>query len=205
MLIGGWISLQRAYASTRATNTARAAARDAIDRISSELRECQPPVFKLSGQALFTKTDPMEVDFYSAYNQPGASTDGTGIGALHRTRIYLDAATKTLYWQRDTNDNYSLGPLWNDANDRKFVLATNVVNDIVPDTTVTPNTTNTSIFTYGYRDTSGVYHADYGKGGTDPTSIVSVQVRLITDTNPLRTPDHIVLTTTLRPRNASLQ
>jgi prepilin-type N-terminal cleavage/methylation domain-containing protein len=202
MLIGGWISLQRAYASTRATNTARAASRDALDRISSELRECQPPNL-ISGQALFTRTDPNEADFYSSYNQPGASTDGTGIGVLHRTRIYLDTATRTLYWQRDTNGNYDLGALWNDPNDRKLVLAKNVVNAIVPDTTVTPNSASTAIFTYGYRDASGTYHADYSKGGTDPATIVSVRVRLITDTNPLRTPDHIVLTTTLRPRNAA--
>ena len=42
MLVGGWISLQRSWAMTRDDNDARAAGRYAIDRITSDIRSCQP-------------------------------------------------------------------------------------------------------------------------------------------------------------------
>ena len=38
MLVGGWISLQRSFAFAQAKNTARATARDALARMSSEFR-----------------------------------------------------------------------------------------------------------------------------------------------------------------------
>ena len=91
MLIGGSISLQRAYAFTQATNTARAAARDALDRISSELRDCQPPDLTTAGRPLFMFPTPAtdgrwDVGFYSSYNQPLADHDGTGIGVRRLTQ-----------------------------------------------------------------------------------------------------------------------
>ena len=92
MLIGGWISLQRAYAFTSAKNNATAQARDAIDRISSEIRTAQGSTytepspsaatpfpspststpFVVDGTAPYV-CDRNDITFYSAYNNPGAS------------------------------------------------------------------------------------------------------------------------------------
>jgi len=184
MLVGGWISLQRSFAFAQATNTARATARDALDRVSSELRDCQPPT---TGGSPFTSASPYRCVFYSSYNQAGASADGTGNKStvLLLTRIYLDQ--KTLYWQRDTNGSGTFT-----SADRTIVLATNVVNDA--------STLNVPIFTYGYKDTSGNYAT--ATTMADPSKIISVQVRLVVDANLSHTPKYVDLTTTVRPRNA---
>ncbi len=206
MLVTGWISLQRASAFAIQDNHAMADARDGLGRMSVELRDAQPlsmPTTTPSptatpmptpSWAVYTVAGPWEVDFYSAYNQPGAGSNGSG-GGLGLTRIYLDTGgstdQKTLYWQRDTNGNGVI-----DSGDRKMVLASNVVNQSIPSSPGTP------IFTYGYRNvTTGAYVTT--PNPTDLTAIISVQIRLITDINLAHTPKYIDLSTTVRPRNAS--
>ena len=202
MLVGGWVALQRASAHTVRTTTARASARDALARISSELRACQPLTLGTAGETPFTVAWPMEVTFYSAYNHPGANADGSGTGALRPTRIWLDTSgsspQKTLYWQRDMDSNGS----FTDPGDRTIVLARDVVNNSISNTNVTPTASYTAIFTYGYRDASGSFTTADTIASADLTRIISVQVRLIVDANLSHTPTYVDLTTTLRPRNA---
>jgi prepilin-type N-terminal cleavage/methylation domain-containing protein len=214
MLITGWINLQRASAFTVKDNNARADARDGLSRMTTELRDAQPtslPTTTASPTAtpmpsptwsIYTVAGPWEVDFYSAYNTPGAGADGSGTGKLLLTRFYLDQSgtsdQKTLYWQRDTNSTPGF-----DAGDRKFVVAHNVVNMKIPD----PSTGNayTAIFTYGYRNSvSGQYLTTDNSAGTlDLTTVIAVQIRLITDVNLSHAPKYIDLSTTVRPRNAT--
>jgi len=210
MLVGGWISLQRAYAFTRATNSARATARDALDRMSSELRASQPPTAAVATQFYLPATPtypymcgPTSCVFYSAYNN-SAAADGSGLAltgptppptsAIRLTAIWLDTSTSTLYWQRDTNNNGL------DASDRKIVLASkNVVNTAV--------TVSRNIFTYYFRDlTTGVYsHSSTlsTSGANNVANLRSVQVELVIDANMSHTPTYVDLTTTVRPRNAA--
>jgi len=212
MLIGGWISLQRAYGFAQKTNTARATARDAMDRISSDLRASQPPTAAIATQFYLPATPmypymcgPTSCVFYSAYNN-FAAADGSGLdktgstpslaSAVRLTAIWLDTsggAQKTLYWQRDTNNNGI------DASDRKMVLARDVVNS---DASV-----GKSIFTYYFRDPiSGVYsHATSlsSSGTSNVANLRSVQIELVVDVNLAHTPTYVDLRTTIRPRNAA--
>jgi prepilin-type N-terminal cleavage/methylation domain-containing protein len=201
MLIATWFALQSSYARTVSADDARSMARDALARITAELRDAQPPTLSGSGQAVFTAAQPMEVDFYSSYNQPGTSSDGSGIGTLRLTRIYLDTSgsspQKTLYWQRDTNNNSAF-----DSGDRRIALATEVVNNSITDTSVTPNTSYTAIFTYFYRDTSGNLQPATSIAAGSLASIVAVKVRLIVDDNLNHSPVPADLQGTVRPRNA---
>lgn len=208
MLLAGWISLQRASAFAVQTNAARATARDALSRVSTELRDAQPialptatPTPTYAGE-LLTDAKPMTATFYSVYNQPGAGDDLSGGTARRLTRIRLDTSgsspQKTLYWERDFNGNGVLG----DRTDRTIILASNVVNAGIPNTAVTPNTTYTAIFTYGYRDGSGFHTADT-IAGADLATVISVQVRLIIDANLDHAPSPIDVTTTVLPRNAA--
>ena len=212
MLVGTWISLQRAYGFTTQTNTARASARDAMGRISSELRDAQPTALATatptpSAAAVYINAKPMEVSFYSVYNLAGAQNDTTGIAAMRLTRIWLDTASgstpqKTLYWQRRTDA--STTGAWTDASVRKVVLAQNVVNNSVTDKSVSPTTSYTAVFRYAYRDGTGtVQWTDNTDGTLDLTKIISVRVRLIVDANLSHTPTYVDLSTTVRPRNAS--
>jgi len=198
LLIAGWISLQSSYASSVKSNNARAEVRDAVARMSREIRDAQPLALTTPAQSPFTLANPMEIDFYSAFNNPGTQADGTGIGVLRLTRIRLDTSgstpQKTLYWERDTDNNGTF--------DRVIVLARSVVNNSLPNTNVTPNTSYTAIFTYGYRDGSGNFTTAGTIASADLAKIISVQIHLIVDVNLKHAPVYADLQTTVRPRNA---
>jgi prepilin-type N-terminal cleavage/methylation domain-containing protein len=208
MLVMGWINLQSTSAYALASNDARATARDSLSRISSEIRDCQPTALPTASPsptatpALFTVAQPMEADFYSVYNQAGAATYGNGTGGLHLTRLWLDTsgskAQKTLYWQRDTNGNGAI-----DAGDHKMILGTNIVNNSIQNTNVSPTTTYTAIFTYWYLAGSGALVRTDTVTGANLAQIVAVQVRIIVDANLQRRPLPVDITTTVRLRNVT--
>lgn len=215
MLIAGWINLQRASAFAVSANNARATARDAMSRISSELRGAQPTSLPTATpapalQPPVTMAAPMEVRFYSSFNSAAANADGSGLSALRPTRIWLDTATvpsppwsaqgRTLYWQRDMNTP-SNGS-FTDAGDRSIVLARNVVNTLVAD--ATNGTSYTPVFRYAYRDAGDhVLWKDNADSSLVLASVVAVRVRLIIDSNMAHTPNPVDITTTVRLRNAS--
>jgi hypothetical protein len=214
MLVTSWINLQRASAFTLSTNDARATARDAMSRISSELRAAQPTTLPSPSvtstptlEPPLTSAAPSEVHLHSAYNASGANADGSGTGALRATRIWLDPATqpepwnqqaRTLFLQRDMNDNGS----FTDPGDTSMILARNVANDNVAD--ALNGTAYTPVFRYAFRDTDGAIHwTDNADSSLDPSAIVAISVRLVIDRKMGGDPGYIDLTTTIRLRNAS--
>jgi prepilin-type N-terminal cleavage/methylation domain-containing protein len=219
MLIATWINLQRASARTVSTSNARASARDAVSRISSELRGAQPTSLPTASpsptlQPPVTMAAPMAVSFNSSFNSASANADGSGLTAMRPTKIWLDVSTaqpapwsaqgRTLYLQRDMNNN----GLFTDPGDKTIVLARDVVNSIVPDpTTDGPSkSTSTPVFRYAYRATAGgpVLWTDNETSSLSLGSIIAIRVRVIVDSNMLsRAPDPVDLSTTVRLRNAS--
>jgi len=216
MLVMGWINLQKSSAYSLASNTARGDARDAISRISSEMRDCQPNVLPTASPsptaepALFVKAASTDARFYSAYNDAGAADEGSGVG-VHLTRIWLglsspDASNDNysivpatsplrtyLWWRRDTNNNGTF-----DSHDRTRLLAEDVVNN---DPSIAK-----SIFRYGHLTTGGVtWSGEWNDEvtGSAITAITAVEVRVIVDANLNRPPSAVDLTTTVRLRNTT--
>jgi type II secretory pathway pseudopilin PulG len=226
MLVGGWISLQRSYAFTRVTNSSRATVRDALDRVSSEIRAAQPPTaaalvkspfylpatptFPFSSGLPASACGPTTCVFYSAYNN-FAVVDGAGLAstgttppstsAIRLTAIWLDtsgpSAQKVLKLTRDTNNNGSL----TDPGDETIILARAVVN--------TAASVNRSIFTYYFRDAnpSSPTYGQWSHASTLTSATVSnlrdIQVELVVDVNLTHTPTYVDVRTTVRPRNAA--
>ena len=198
MLVTGWISLQRATTTTVRVNDARADARDALARMTVELRDAQPLALQTATPtpsptwAVYTVAQPMEVQFYSAFNVAipvPAASDGSGTAALRLTRFYLDA--DALKMQRDANGD----GVW----DRTWVLAAHAVNASVPSTS-----DPTAVFTYGYRLPDGTYATtDNADSSLDLSKIIAVQIRVVTDAGTAARPKYIDLVTTVRPRNAA--
>lgn len=215
MLVMGWVNLQRASATVLRTNNARAALRDAMSRISVEVRAAQPTALPSATASatpveVLQEASPTEVQFYSAFNAVGANADGSGAAAPRLTRIWLDPDDHptswnqqcgTLLWQRDANDNGTLG----DSGDRNIVLARNVANDVVEDTA--HGADYTAVFRYGYRATEDdpVEWTDNEDGTLDLATVVAVGVRLIIDKKMGGTPSYVDLTTTVRLRNAGVE
>jgi prepilin-type N-terminal cleavage/methylation domain-containing protein len=215
MIIVGWANLQRASANALRTNQARASLRDAMSRVSVELRAAQPtalPSATASAAAvdLLVAASPMDVQFYSAFNAGGANADGSGTAAVRLTRIWLDPddhpahwnpACGTLLWQRDTSGSGTLG----DTGDQTVVLARNVANDILADSA--HGTAYTAVFRYGYRATPDdpVEWTDNEDGTLDLTTVVAVSARLIIDKKMGGTPSYADLSTTVRLRNVAVE
>ena len=203
MLVMGWLSLQRSYAFTRTTNAARATARDALDRMASDLRASQPPSSASTAtQWIFTTPGCTATTcvFYSAYNN-FAAPDGTGFAQVKPSELWLDTSgstpQKTFKLTRDMNNNLVFG----DAGDRTTILATNVVN--------TATSVNRNIFKYYFRDTiTGVWsHAStISNVATDANyygNLRNIQIELVVDANLSHSPTYVDLRTTVRPRNAA--
>lgn len=214
MLITGWISLQRATATVTRTDNARATGRDAMARISSELRASQPTVLPTpSGTGMpdaetpIAAASPNSVTFYSAFNSAVANQDGSGVDALRPTRLRLDTAAqtapwnpacRTLYWERDMNSNGSFA----DTVDRSMVLARNIANLHVADPT--NGTSYTPVFRYAYQSGAAILWTDNAADTLDLSTIVGVRVRLVVDAKMGGAPKYIDTTTTVRLRNAAV-
>lgn len=197
MIIGGWIALQSSYAHTVNENDARSTAASALDFAANELRDAQPQQVTTPAQSPFTLASPDEVDYYSSHDQPGTASDGSGTGNLRLTRIYLDTATGKLWWQRDTDGNGAF-----DSGDRSILLASNVIDASTPDTSVSPSTPTTAVFTYGYLDANGALQTATSLTSTQLAAIVSVRVHLVVAASASRTTSPADLQITVVPRNA---
>lgn len=209
MLIIGWVNLQRASATVLRTSNARSTARDAMSRISSELRGAQPTALPTASPTptlppSITLAAPMEVQFSSAFNRDDANWEGSGVGELVPTRIWLDPTLqsppwnvqcRTLYWQRDTNGDGS----FTGTGDRSIVLARNVANDNVP------SAGYTAVFMYGYRTSvdQPVLWTDNDDNSLDLSTVVAVSVRLIINKKMGGRPSYVDLSSTVRLRNVS--
>ena len=191
MLVTGWISLQDSYGNSVTAGDASSTARDAVSLASRALRAAQPPTLATPAPAMITVATPTEVDFYSAFGNTATTANGSGVGAVRLMRIYLDtsgsAAQKTLFWS---------------AGSQTTKLAQNVVNDSVANGSVTPATSTTAIFTYGYLDAGGNFKTADTVSGASLASIVSVQIHLLVDANLNSPPRYANTQTTVSLRNA---
>ena len=198
MLVGVWIALQRAFAFAQQTETAQATGRGALDRISAEIRDAQPPNSTTTTPFFLTLSSPYVCDandcvFYSAYNNANAAlqSGSGGTSQLRLTAIWLDTSgsspEKNLYWQRDTNNDGQFGP-----GDTKILLASNVVN--------TASGINKPIFTYVLYN-AGTYSNVNTLTSTNVGTLVAVNIEIVIDCNVNHTPTYEDLVSTVRPRN----
>ena len=212
MLVGIWIVLLHTSAFAEADNTASATGRDALDRVSAELRAAQPnptatpaaaTPFVLSLSAPYV-CDADDCTFYSAYNNSAIYSDGSsgspgnGTSQLRLTSIWLDqtgTGERQLHWTRDTNNDGILGDTLNGVPDKTFVLANNVVN--------TAASINRPIFTYVFRDTSGNYTTANTVTSTTVASLVAINIEIVIDANLTDKPAYVDFVSTVRPRNVA--
>lgn len=199
MLVGTWLQLNRTAEFARADNTAGATGRDALDRVSAEIRDAQPLTTASTTPFIFTMTTPFVNDtndcvFYSAYNNAltSASSGVDGKAQLLPTAIWLDTsgttAQKKLYWERDTNKDGVF-----DSGDKIILLANNVVN--------TSATVNKPIFTYYFCDKAGNWTNATTLTSVTVANLVAIQIELVIDANLSYKPSYVDILSTVRPRN----
>lgn len=186
MILTTWFSLGRAYSYTSKSSKAREYARDSVARMTREIRDAsQGP----DGAAMFVQGEcgPNKITLYSFFNAPGAET----IGATPRlVQFYLDndLDNGTMYRWADTHS-----PIGLDPSDRLDVLTTNVVNK--------RNTTAVFSYTVVKPGPGGVPSRLPDPAPSDTSTIVSIDIKLLVDLNPGKSPVFMDLTTSVQPRN----
>lgn len=184
MILTTWFSLGRAYSYTSKSSKAREYARDSMARMTREIRDAS---LGPNGAAMFVQgadyCGPDKITLYSFFNAPGAET----IGATPRlVQFYLDNGT--MYRWADTDSAIGL-----DNNDRLDVLTTNVVNE--------GNTTDVFSYTVVKPGPNGVPSRLPEPTPSDTSTIVSIDIKLLVDLNPGKSPVFMDLTTSVQPRN----
>ena len=186
MIIMTWWALQRSYAYSSQSTRAQETARDCMSRMTREIRDAQgqgegqpfaayPPIQYASAN---------EIRFTTAFNDPG-----DGSGRILPVRYWYDSGQGTVSRQRDTNENGTF-----DEGDRTEIMARNVVNGQVPSAG-----DPTALFAYRYLDASGEMQSASSVQNTG--KIRSVQIRIIVDLNPGRSPQYMDLVSSAQPRN----
>lgn len=187
LIIGVWISLQSSSAQTISSDRARETARDAMSRLRREIRDAQSQREgqSLAGSPAIISAGPDAIMFSTAFNDPGSD----GAGRILLTKYWYDGSAQIIYRQRDTDENGTL-----DAGDKLDVVARNIVNS------VTPSASNpTPLFKYTYVDGNGDLQTTTTM--SDPTRILTVQIRILADLNPGHSPIYMDLISTAQPRN----
>ena len=196
MILMSWVSLQKSYAQTSHASQSREFARDAVARITQETRDAQG---SNQGSAI-TEAERWKVVFYSTYNQAGS--DAPNLEPRQTAFVYRfvsGAASGKIYRVVDANGN----GLSDELGTNDSLVATNgrlVVDNVV--NCSNPTTVNrTSVFTYSYYDSGGVYTTSYDPPASSLTTIRAVHIRVLVDLNPGKSPVYMDLQTTAQPRN----
>lgn len=193
LVLLGWSSLQASYSSTLKGTQARSAARDAISRMTREIRDMQPVTI---GGSSIVNADGDEITFYSAFNSASAVTDpGTdGLGHVALVRYWYDfdpgaePAEWCIYRQRDVNGDNSLT-----AADPTMLVARNIVNGL----TLPGQSSPLSVFTYFESGST----SELSTPVSDVADIATIRIHVVADLNPEHTPKYFDLITTIKPRN----
>lgn len=192
MLILVWIALTDSWNATARGSEARDFARDAVARLSRELRDMEPNV----GQATaVTAAEPFRVRFSTTFNLAGNEDSAV---APMMTEYYYEQVTNddgswegVLHWVRDT-DRDGL-----DEADPDRVVARNLLND--PDAQDPDGDPTEALFTYTYIDAAADRQTDSSPSALD--NVLIVTVRLIVDMQPGKAPLPMDLKSTVQLRN----
>jgi prepilin-type N-terminal cleavage/methylation domain-containing protein len=180
MIIGSWTTLTDAFSFSSKSNKSREWARQAISRMSREIRDAQAP----SGGTALKSTGFTEIQFYSTFNTTGAA-DPSSVPKL--TRFILRSGV--LYREKAGPDGY-----FGTADDTSTVLVRNVVNASI----------GRDLFIYYYYDSAGHIQPSSGATNTLPPNIAVVRavgLNVVIDENPGKSPNYVGVNTTVTPRN----
>ena len=184
MVLVGWFTLQDSYSSSVKSNKAREYARDGMSRMVREIRDARAgssvmfAVTSASGNAIRLTTS-----FNDAKAASDKASDMLDFSPRAVTFTY-NATTSTVYRTVGTG--------------APRALVTNVINDRVPSGT----SSSTPLFTYTYLDGStGLLVTNTTVPNQYLANIQSVQIHLVVDLNPGRSPVHMDLVSTAQLRN----
>ena len=209
MIIWSWSALQKSYASTVNRGKAIDMGRFANDRMMREIRDVEQPPFNISEVGV-VRARPYYVVVYTTFNKAGNNSAAVP-PRLVMYRLYGNGELWRFYDKSDPLDQVISGvdttleswpgitfPLSERNNgEGAQLMAKNLVNFDKPSVT-----SPTPLFTYIYYDADGTLERANDVRGTDNRGeIRAVEMNLLLDLNPGRSPVYSHLRTTAQLRN----
>lgn len=213
MVLLGWFSLSRSYSYTISSNDARDSARQALSRMSREIRDAEAP--PNSDEAALVRCRPRWIELYTTFNEVGNS-DPTKPPHLVMYRLYpdgelwrfedMDAIPDGIQGGFDDSypDSWPLNTFHNSEQasvEGATLLCRNVVNDKAPSAS-----NPTPLFRYSRYVLTGVNAGKIDEQSSvilaeNRSEVVSVQIHLLVDLNPSHSPIYADLQTSAQIRN----
>jgi len=210
MILITWFALSQSYSYSIQSSEARDNARLALSRMAREIRDAENNA-SVSETAI-QRARARWIQFYTTFNDPGNANSST-LPRLVMYRLYPDGE---LWRFEDLDGNNTIANVNNSASDwpganalsvgeqvngeGARLMCTHVVNDVVPSTS-----DPTPLFEYARFDDTGrlgLSHEVYGNTLGNRPAIVAVQIHLLADVNPARSPVYADLQTTAQLRNS---
>jgi prepilin-type N-terminal cleavage/methylation domain-containing protein len=207
MILVSWFALSGSYANTARRAKTSDVARFAMARMEREVRDVEQPPASVSEVAV-VRARPYFVELYTTFNKAGNQF----ATVLPRRVMYRLYSNGELWRFQDTDASgapgYGTIEGVNDTIDSGFdlserttgeggqLMASNVVNETTPAGSPTP------VFTYIYFNPDGTlaYTSDL-RGTTNRALIRAVEINLLLDMNPGKSPVYTHLRTTAQLRN----
>lgn len=204
MIFMSWFSLNQSYSYSVHSNEARDIARLAMGRMAREIRDVES--VPTSNECAVVRARGFWVLFTTTFNTAGNS-NATMVPHLAMYRLYED---ETLWRYEDMNgngtiagvdvnvttDNTNFNTAEQSNGEGARLVCRNAVNYVVPSGGETP------LFEYSYYDDDGQLQLDpYVYTTPNRQRILAVQIHLLVDLNPRRSPTYADLLTTAQLRN----
>jgi hypothetical protein len=188
MLVLIWIALSDSWTVTARGSESRDFARDAVARLSREVRDAEP---KIGAQDAFLLAEPFKIQFTTTFNIAGNESSSTTPVLTEYEYVEEDRGDGSLegvlYRRRDTDGVAGIG-----AGDFDSVVVRHLLNE-KGEPPAEP------VFVYTYIDDAGERQKDSAPTSLD--NVLVVTVRLVVDVNPGKRPRPMDLTTTVQIRN----
>lgn len=223
MILVSWFALSRSYASTVKRAKVTDSARFALARMEREIRDAEQPPATVSECAI-VRARPYYIELYTTFNKAGNQFANVTPRLVMYRLYWVDEPSGVVphgqIWRfYDRNNNGTISGIDEsaesdfDLNERSTgegaqILVDNVVNGITPSTPLPPGTPlpSTPVFTYIYYVSSGAQAGDITqsydlRGTANRIQIRAVEINLLLDMNPGRSPVYTHLRTTAQLRN----
>jgi type II secretory pathway pseudopilin PulG len=172
-----WSVLTDSFAFSTTSAKQREAARETMALLARELRNVQPLAVN-SGTPPILKAEANTIEFYTTFHDADAGTPGT-------------QPVKVQYTVKENKDDNSRDALYRTIGTTEVMVVSDVMN-VKKDT---------PLFSYTYFDPGGHLTSAPELEERLTDRIQNIEIQLLIDVDPGRSPTEMKLTTTVQPRN----
>lgn len=202
MILVSWFALSSSYANTAKREEASDSARLAMARMVREIRDVEQPPASVSEVAV-VRARPYCIEIYTTFNKSGNQFANVA-PRLVLYRLYSNGqlwrfqdmdGVNGIEGVDDTAETAGFSLTERSTGEGAMLMASNVVNQ-------TATTPATPLFTYIYYNNDGTLaHESDVRGTTERARIRAVELNLLLDMNPGKSPVYTHLRTTAQLRN----